>query len=379
MRLIFIILFLPTLLFSHIYPKSKNAFWVVRDALQNQSEIDDIIQTAVYLNISDIFVQVRALGRTYYTSTKELHIDKLGDKFDPLEAIIKRATLYNIRIHAWVNMFYIWSGNQEPEDKNHVYYLLKQKILRNCTFPTYQDLRTAGIEGYFLDPQSSQVKKYLLNLLLEIADKYELAGVHLDYFRYPGVFYSFTPESRTNFWLQNYYDPLELYCFTDEYVQTRGHDVFRYADRVYRQFLIRTLSDYLEEIKEVLKEKKPNLELSVAVKPDPVEAKHRYFQNWLSWIKSNLCDFVVPMNYRTDMKEFTSILNVITNAGVRDKVIVGISTYNQDVQAVNKRILVVQNGGWSGMSLFSYNHLKNNKNYIEKIRPLLRPGDKDGS
>jgi len=379
MRLIFIILFLPTVLFSQINQNTKNAFWVVRDALITKSDIDAIIQTAVYLNISDIFVQVRALGRTYYASTTEPRVEELDKDFDPLALIIRRATLYNIRIHAWVNMFYIWSGNQEPEDKDHVFYSHKDYILRNCSFPTYQELKSAGIEGYFLDPQSRQVKKYLLNLLLEIADKYELAGVHLDYFRYPGVFFSFTPESRTNFRLQNYYDPLELYCFTNEYVQRRGHDVFRYADRVYRQFLAEGLSEYLEEIKNVLKERKPNLELSVAVKPDPIEAKHRYFQNWLNWIKSNLCDFVVLMNYRKDIREFMSPLDVILKSGVKGKVMVGISTYNQDAQAVNKRILAIQKDKWPGLSLFSYNHLKQNKSYIERIRPFLKSGGQNGS
>jgi uncharacterized lipoprotein YddW (UPF0748 family) len=379
MRLIFIILLLPTVLFSQVNPKSRHAFWVVRDAILNEAEIDEIIHTAASLNISDIFVQVRALGRTYYESSHESSIKIVGKNFDPLHVAIKKARLYDIRIHAWINMFYIWSGVNEPKENSHVFHLCKRNILRNGNFPSYHELKAKGIEGYFLDPQSQQVKKYLLNLLQEVADKYEVAGIHLDYFRYPGVFYSFTPENRTSFLLKNYYDPLEVYNSVNEYVQKRGHEVFRYADREYRKFLVTSLSDYLMEIKKILKGKKQNIELSVAVKPDPVVAKHRYFQDWYSWIKLNLCDFVVIMNYRTEWKEFMLVLNQIENIKIRERVMVGISTYNQDVQAVKERILVVENSGFAGLSLFSYNHLIKYRNYLKKIGPIFRTGGSDGS
>jgi uncharacterized lipoprotein YddW (UPF0748 family) len=99
-----------------------------------------------------------------------------------------------------------------------------------------------------------------------------------------------------------------------------------------------------------------------------VEAKHRYFQDWVSWLKSNICDFVVLMNYRTEWSEFNSVLNQLKGRKLKEKIIVGISTYNQDVAAVLKRLEVTRNKGFSGFSLFSYNYLNENISYLQKLR-----------
>lgn len=234
--------------------------------------------------------------------------------------------------------------------------------------PEYQDLRQAGLEGYYLNPENSKVQKYLLNLLLEIADKYEVAGIHLDYFRFPGVKYSFTPGSRTEFMLDNYFDPLTVYHSQDNYVLDRGYEVFVAADKQYRNYLSSLLSKYLEMIKSELNRKKSNLKLSVAVKPDYIQAKHRYFQDWKSWLENKNCDFIVMMNYRTKFDEFTTMLDQVNEPRLKDRIIVGISTYNQDSKAVNSRISYVKSGRFAGYSLFSYNHLVKNQNYLRSLK-----------
>jgi len=381
MRLFFLfsLLLLHTVSQGQNNPDYKKAFWVVRDAVTSPEEIDNIIQTAIKFEINDIFVQVRALGRVYYESDLEIRSQVIKDGFDPLKMIIDRAHKYNIRIHAWVNMFYIWSGQDLPREKDHIYHRNRGDILRNCSFPSYTDLRANGIEGYFLDPQSKEVQKYLLNLLQEIADKYNVTGIHLDYFRYPGVTYSFTPESRTNFRLVHFYDPLQLYCSAQEYVQTRGHAVYRYADRVYRKVLITALSDYLANISAQLHALKPDLELSVAVKPDAVVAKHRYFQDWLTWIKSDICDFVVIMNYKTDWDEYMTVINQVQDQKISKKIMVGVSLFNQEARAAIERLEAIRVNDFAGWALFSYNYLIKNKDYLESMKMYFMSGGQNGS
>jgi uncharacterized lipoprotein YddW (UPF0748 family) len=117
-----------------------------------------------------------------------------------------------------------------------------------------------------------------------------------------------------------------------------------------------------------LKTKNSNLSLSVAVKPDPVQAKHRYFQDWKSWLEKKICDFIVMMNYRTNLDEFTSILNQVDEPQLKQRIIVGISTYNQDSEAVRSRIKFVKLGQFAGFSLFSYNHLVKNLGYLKNLK-----------
>jgi uncharacterized lipoprotein YddW (UPF0748 family) len=133
---------------------------------------------------------------------------------------------------------------------------------------------------------------------------------------------------------------------------------------MYRNSLAGALSLFLKRIYNEIKKVKSELYLSVAVKPDPVQAKYRYFQDWISWLKKNYCDFLVIMNYRTDLNDFLSILTKIKDVSEIDNIIVGISTYNQNEDAVRQRIKIVQSDSFAGYSLFSYNHLIKNKKYL---------------
>lgn len=370
MRLFLVVLLylIPHFLIGNTVHGERSALWVVRYAVTTKSDVDRILSTAIELNISDIFFQIRALGHTYYNSQWEPKAASVEDDFDPLEYVIKKSDHSGMRIHAWVNMFYVWAGDQFPENKNHILNKHSDYVLRDGDFPDYKSLRRQGHEGFFLDPKVAAVQDDLLNILREISEYYDLDGIHLDYYRYPSLAYSFTPASRTMYMMEDIYDPWIIYQSAQTYTEQRGYEVFLYADREYRKSLTGTLSNYLEVISKTIKNIQPDLELSVAVKPDPVIAKHRYFQDWLSWLRNDICDFVVIMNYRTDWQEFNSILKQLNDRNLKEKIIVGISTYNQDVGAVLKRLKATKDGGFAGFSLFSYNYLHENKEYLMNLQ-----------
>ncbi len=370
MRLFLVVLLylIPHFLIGNIVHGERSALWVVRYAVTTKSDVDRILSTAIELNISDIFFQIRALGHTYYNSQWEPKAASVEDDFDPLEYVIKKSEHSGMRIHAWVNMFYVWAGDQFPENKSHILNKHSDYVLRDGEFPDYKSLKRHGYEGFFLDPKVAVVKDDLLNILREISEYYDLYGIHLDYFRYPSLAYSFTPASRTMYMMEDIYDPWIIYQSAQTYTEQRGYEVFLYADREYRKSLTGTLSNYLEVISKTIKNIQPDLELSVAVKPDPVVAKHRYFQDWLSWLRNDICDFVVIMNYRTDWQEFDLVLKQLNDKNLKEKIIVGISTYNQDVGAVLKRLKATKDGGFAGFSLFSYNYLHENKEYLMNLQ-----------
>jgi len=370
MRLFFVVLLclIPHFLTGNSYQKERFGLWVVRYAVTTKADIDKVLTTAIELNITDIFFQVRALGHTYYNSQWEKKADNIKGDFDPLDYAIKQSGSFGIRIHAWVNMFYVWAGDRFPSDKNHIVNRRSDFILRNGGFPDYNSLKNEGHEGFFLDPKVADVQDDLLEILKELAMNYDLDGIHLDYYRYPSLAYSFTPASRTLYMLENIYDPWQVYQSSQTYTEYRGYEVFLYADRTYRNSLAGVLSGYLERISKIVKSIQPDLKVSVAVKPDPVEAKHRYFQDWLNWIQRDVCDFVVLMNYRTDWLEFKAVLKQLTDQNLKEKIMIGISTYNQNVEAVLKRLEAVRKGNFSGFSIFSYNYLDENRTYFLSLR-----------
>jgi uncharacterized lipoprotein YddW (UPF0748 family) len=379
MRLFFLLIFFFLPVLVHSQHGKIRALWVVRDALESHSHIDQVINTASESQMTDIFVQVRALGRTYYDSKLEPTVSCVEIDFDPLQIILEKTKHSGIRVHAWVNMFYIWASQDAPREKSHIFNTNTSNILRNGGFPDYKTLKKEGIEGFFVDPQNENIQNYLLNLLREIVDSYgNIAGIHLDYFRYPGIMYSFTPENRTKFRLVNFYDPLKMYNYSETYALERGHEVFQQADKIYRNNLIESLTSYLKDINNSLKNMKTNLKLSVAVKPDPIQAKLRFFQDWLTWLKKNYCDFITIMNYRTDLNEFQRIINQLKDNHLQKKIVVGISTYNQNFAAVNKRLDLVNGSDFAGFSLFSYNYLAKHEHYYRSLQLRKKNGGKNG-
>jgi uncharacterized lipoprotein YddW (UPF0748 family) len=380
MRLLILILLylIPLFSFGKAIHQERSALWVVRYALGTKTDVDKVISTANDLNISDIFVQVRARGEAFYDSRFESVSTVIKEPFDPLQYMIDQAGKTGVRVHAWVNMFFIWSGNDMPKDPEHLVNYRSEYILRNDGFPDYQSLRAQGCEGFFLDPRIPQIQLDLLNILQEIAERYNISGIHLDYFRYPGLTFSFTPASRTLFMMEYLYDPWLIYNSANQYSNERGYEVFLHADNEYRESLITTITLYLQTITHTIKEINPDLEISIAVKPDPVQAKYRFFQDWLTWLQKKLCDFVVIMNYRTNYEEFDLILRQLQDRQVPPVILVGISTYNQDETAVIRRLRAVKSSEFAGYALFSYNHLSEHKNYLNSIRKELNGRKSNG-
>ena len=373
MRVFFVILLylIPQFISGNSIHQQRSALWIVRDGLTSQSDIDKILAIANQLNISDIFFQTRALGYTYYNSHVEAKSSSIKSGFDPLQYILLKSSRTGIRIHAWVNMFYIWAKNKFPENIDHILNKRAEYVLRNGAYPDYKTLRKNGHEGFFLDPKVADVQNDLLQILIELAENYQISGIHLDYFRYPGLSYSFSPASRTLYMMDQYYDPWDIYDSVENYSKQRGYKVFLQADRDYKNSLREALNKYLKVISESIKKINPLIELSVAVKPDPVEAKHRYFQDWVTWLENDYCDFVVLMNYRTVWEEFERVLNQLNGAEIKRKIIVGVSTYNQDVDKVVRRLDTIQDGGYAGYALFSYNYLHRHISYLQKLKQLF--------
>lgn len=344
--------------------ENQRAMWVVRYALSSTEEIDNIIYVSERLNITDIYVQVRALGENYNSSLQKTDVPAL------FSLLVQRAKNKNIKVHAWLNTLYIWTGDIEPESKNHIFYRAPNSILRSAAdndIPRYNTLKKEGIEGYFVSPLDSlnlhEVKMFISDLI----NIYHVDGIHLDYFRYPDIKYSISPHSRTEFMLQNFIDPEKIYSDVSYFTKKRGYQAFIYIDEIYREFLRNSMNNMLIQIKNHIHAVNDKIELTVAVKPNLIQARHRYFQDWGAWLKNDLCDKVLLMNYNTDYDTFKQNIRLAQSLQSNDRIIIGISTYNQNENAVRQRVKLVSNMDFAGYALFSYNYLTENKNYLDKI------------
>ena len=97
--------------------------WVVRDALKSEKSIDELINFASEKQINDLFVQVRGRGDALYNSQIIPRSQLLPESdFDPLLYLLQNIKGKGIKVHAWVNVYLIWSNKILPKDKKHLIY-----------------------------------------------------------------------------------------------------------------------------------------------------------------------------------------------------------------------------------------------------------------
>src|SRR5213595_4018746 len=103
--------------------------------------------------IHDVVVQVRGRGDAYYRSSLEPRAEELkGDGFDPLEHLVRAGAAVGVRVHAWGNVFFVWSSTagELPRSPEHLVHTHPEWLLR----PTTGAPRGAGRELAipYLDP-----------------------------------------------------------------------------------------------------------------------------------------------------------------------------------------------------------------------------------
>ncbi len=385
-RAILQVALLFTLNFNIIFSKDidkGNSFnyqclWVVRDALQSRKSIDDLINFASEKNINDLFVQVRGRGDALYKSQMIPRSQLLpSNEFDPLSYLLQNIKGKGIKVHAWVNVYLIWSNRTMPIDKKHIIYNNEDWVDTIEEWPLDINRQLNRVsrnnegEGVFLAPNHPEVSNYLVSVFKEIIDNYEIDGLHLDYIRYQDADYGRNPYAIAKFKKDVGRDPNPWFLEMERsnVASQRLIGNLKQWNNAKRS----SITNLVKEIKELINDTRPNIMLSAAVKPNLYVARERFLQEWDVWLAAGYVDWVVPMNYSPIMSDFSQNISVINDnfpKKYRDKIIMGIALYNQSSVDAAKKIKYSIEEKFVGISVFSYNQMKRNSDYsslLDKI------------
>ena len=163
----------------------------------------------------------------------------------------------------------------------------------------------------YMDPANPYVRQYLLNIIDEIASRYQVDGIHLDYIRYPfqnpgrNFSYGYSTTARNQF--------RQLYGIDPMKISTRDRqNLWKWTE-----FKINQVNSFVANTSKFLKQKYPKLILSAAVFPFP---RHERFdkiqQDWESWVLNEEIDLLTPMTYALDTNRFQEITQPLTNTRV---------------------------------------------------------------
>jgi uncharacterized lipoprotein YddW (UPF0748 family) len=104
-------------------PEEVRAMWVVRTSMVSPESIDRAVELARTYGFNTLFAQVRGRGDAYYRSSYEPRAEPFAGQppdFDPLGYLLQRAQSAGLMVHAWLNVYYVWSQPQLPRSPLHV-------------------------------------------------------------------------------------------------------------------------------------------------------------------------------------------------------------------------------------------------------------------
>ena len=346
------------------------AMWVVRDDMKSPESIDRILEFAAGNNFNHIFAQVRGRGDAYYESVIVPRSHLLKGDFDPLEYILRKSQDLNINIHAWVNVYYLWSANTMPFQRNHLMYIhpqwLDNKDFRYVNvknmLSTMRHSKGGSEEGFYLAPTHPDVEKYLLNILSELSLQYHLYGIHLDYIRYHDFDYGFNPVGVEVFKAEN-------------------PDMIGASQSAIREFPLwgnfrrKAITRFVEKANQLIKINSPDCIISAAVKPNIYLARNRYGQEWDLWLSAGYLDWAVPMNYATENDVFDLNIRVMQDnipKKYHEKIIMGVSTYNQSAISAGRKVLHAKKLNFPNICVFSFNSIMEKPGYWILLKRYFR-------
>ena len=151
-----------------------------------KGEADNIIAEAKSMGMNAIFLQVRpsadAIYPTSYYPWSRYLTGRQGEApsngFDPLAYWVKAAHASGIELHAWINPYRVTrSGDADWTSlaaNNPAKGVLASYVIKNG-------------KDYYFDPGEPAVRQYIIDSSVEIVKNYDVDGIHLDDYFYPGT------------------------------------------------------------------------------------------------------------------------------------------------------------------------------------------------
>jgi uncharacterized lipoprotein YddW (UPF0748 family) len=385
------------------------ALWVKSSTLTSPASIDAMVRAAVSGGFNTLLVQVRARGEAYYQSAIEPRASELDAQpasFDPLATTLQLAKASGLRVHAWVNVNFIASAKTLPHSRDHVItrhpeWLMVPKALSTTLRaidvhspgyigPLVRWTRTAvddgQTEGLYLSPIAEASREYTASVVAEIASKYAVDGIHLDYARFPSDAFDYSAATLNEFKATRV--PLmtaaERQRLERLAVATPAIWANMYPD-AWADFRRDRMTRLVTRLSAVARAARPDLIVSAAVAPNGADARDRVLQDWPGWVNARLVDVICPMAYTTNLDEFTTLVsNAAKLAEGRAAVWAGIGAYRLPVADAADHVRAALKLGAAGVVLFSYDTLtavdsRAPSYFAELKRLLLAPTDLDRS
>jgi len=267
----------------------------------SEAGLAEIFDRLAQAGINTVFFETLNASYTIYPSQVAPQQNPLIRGWDPLAAAVKLAHERRMELHAWVWAFA--AGNQRHNEIINVNPDYPGPVLAAhpdwANYDNRGNMIPVGQTKPFFDQANPQLRQYLIDLYTEIVTRYNVDGLQLDYIRYPfqdpgaGRTYGYGKAAREQFQQLTGVDPLNI--------SPSDRDLWQ----KWTTFRTEQVDSFVSQVSQQLRQKRPNLILSVAVFPLPeIERIQKLQQHWEVWARRGDIDLIVPMTYALDTPRF---------------------------------------------------------------------------
>ena len=309
------------------------------------------------MGVRGLLVQVVGRGDAYYRSDLLPRAEALGRAAaaDPLGRVIERARATGLEVHAWMNCLLVWSGSRSPRDARHVIRAHPEWVAAipggmRMSRLSARSLRRLHVEGAYLAPAHPRVRAWVAAIAAEIATRYPVDGIHLDYIRQPDMEVGYDPTTRARFALEWGVDPARF--------ASAPPDRRAALHAEWLEFQRRQVTAVVQAVRDTLQAVRPGISLSAAVIADSSRSSGLTAQSWRSWVRDGLLDRAFVMCYAPEVQTvLDQLLAIDASLGATERVVPGIAVYNTTPTTAAVKLKGARALGYPQLALYSYESL----------------------
>lgn len=332
--------------------------WVVRTALATPGSADAVVDDAARAGLNTLFVQVRGRGDALYASSIVPRSEILRGQpldYDPLARVLARARGRGLQVHAWVNVL-LAGGFGVPLPSRHVARVHPEWLMvprsaahvalrtRPSALPALIEARRdPDAEGFYLSPSSPGAAAHLEGMVRELAGRYAVDGVHLDFIRYPAQEYDYSRAALESFRARRG----RGWLLDGPRLDPAGWTAHRNG----------AVSALVGRLSRAARAARPAIVMSAAVVPEETAMRTKG-QWWPDWIADGLIDAACVMAYTPDTSTFRAqIAGLRQRVGSERRLWAGIGAYRLTQAGVIDKVRAAREAGATGVILFSSDSL----------------------
>lgn len=160
------------------WPKTRG----IAQHTTQKNELTSLLDTLKRTGINALILQVRPNCDALYSSNYDPWSYWLTGSegtapnplWDPLTFAVEEAHKRGMELHAWINPYRVKEGVNTAVHSSHIIYQQPSWILT-----------VGGEQKKILNPGLEAVRNYLVNVILDIVNNYDIDGIHFDDYFYP--------------------------------------------------------------------------------------------------------------------------------------------------------------------------------------------------